>query len=191
MRRLAIGAVLLLGVLAVVFWRAGASSGGAAKKGESTGGEKSTPEAAKPSPPALARPLSSAAPASTVTPSTAPVTKRRPAKPLSGPEQLAEASLMARLREARAGGNQSLAIDLAREGNRRFPDSTNAPERHSILIHALADAERRSEVRGEAEFMVNHYPDSDWVREIEGFTGAHRHRNVRLTDAGDLQYYDP
>ena len=95
---------------------------------------------------------------------------------------------MARLREVKST-NPSLAIDLAREGNRRFPDSADAPERHSILIHALADAERRSEVRGEAEFMVNHYADSAWVREIEGFTGAHRHRNIRLNDAGQLEYY--
>jgi hypothetical protein len=37
--------------------------------------------------------------------------------------------------------------------------------------------------------MVNHYPDSDWVREIEGFTGAHRHRNLRLNDAGEVVSY--
>ena len=37
--------------------------------------------------------------------------------------------------------------------------------------------------------MVNHYPDSSWVREIEGFTGAHRHRNIRVNDAGQLEYY--
>jgi hypothetical protein len=47
----------------------------------------------------------------------------------------------------------------------------------------------RSEARGAAERMVNHYPDSDWVREIERFTGAHRHRNVRLNDAGEIEYY--
>ena len=46
-----------------------------------------------------------------------------------------------------------------------------------------------SEARGEAEYMVNHFPDSSWVREIEGFTGAHRHRNIRVNDAGQLEYY--
>jgi hypothetical protein len=109
---------------------------------------------------------------------------------LSPSDQIAEASLMARLRELKKN-NPGAAIDLAREGNRRFPDSANDPERHSILIHALADAERRGEVRGEAEFMVAHYPDSPWVQEIESFTGAHRHRNVRLTDAGAIEFYDP
>jgi hypothetical protein len=34
--------------------------------------------------------------------------------------------------------------------------------------------------------MVNHYPDSDWVREVERFTGAHRHRNASVNDAGQL-----
>jgi hypothetical protein len=32
--------------------------------------------------------------------------------------------------------------------------------------------------------MVKHYPDADWVREIERFTGAHRHRNIRANSAG-------
>lgn len=101
-----------------------------------------------------------------------------------------EVALMQRLRSVK-GSNPSLAIDLAREGNRRFPDSSDAPERASVLIHALAQLERGAEARGEAEQMVNHYPDSQWVREIEGFTGAHRHRNLRVNDAGQLEQYDP
>lgn len=98
---------------------------------------------------------------------------------------------MERLREARAAGNHSLAIELAREGNKRFAGTALAPERHSILIHSLAESDQRSEARGEAEFMVNHYPDSSWVREIEAFTGAHRHRNLMLGDAGEIVYIDP
>jgi len=111
---------------------------------------------------------------------------RRPSPPAGLPS---EASLMEQLRKARKAGKHALAIKLAREGNRRFPDTALAPERHSILVHSLADDEQRSEARGEAEYMVNHYPDSNWVREIERFTGAHRHRNVRLNDAGEIEYY--
>jgi hypothetical protein len=96
-----------------------------------------------------------------------------------------EGLLMSRLREA-AKTDSAQAIKLAEEGNRRFPDSADAPERESILIHSLASAERRNEARGRAEFMVNHYPDSEWVREIEAFTGAHRHRNLSVNDAGQL-----
>lgn len=98
---------------------------------------------------------------------------------------LDEAQLMEDLRHARTS---VIAIRLAREGNRLFPDSDFAAERASILIHSLADSEQRSEARGEAEYMVNHYPDSAWVREIEQFTGAHRHRNARLNEAGVLEF---
>ena len=93
---------------------------------------------------------------------------------------------MARLREA-AGSDPALAIQLARAGNRRFPDSPDAPERYSILIRALASKGQTSSARGEAEYMVNHFGDSTWVREIESFSGAHRHRNIRVTDAGIIQ----
>ena len=90
---------------------------------------------------------------------------------------------MARLREL-AATDSAQAVELARAGNHRFPDSAGAPERTSILIHALANLERVREARAEAEQMVNHYPDSDWVREIEGFSGAHRHRNLQVSDGG-------
>jgi len=53
----------------------------------------------------------------------------------------------------------------------------------------MVTQDKLSEGRAEAEYMVNHYPDSKWVREIEGFTGAHRHRNIRVNDAGQLEYY--
>jgi hypothetical protein len=99
---------------------------------------------------------------------------------------LKESVLMARLRSV-AGSNYPLAVELARTGNRRFPDSPDAPERTSILIHALAAQGMARDARGEAEVAVNHYPDSSWVREIEGFTGAHRHRNLILTDGGVIQ----
>jgi hypothetical protein len=100
---------------------------------------------------------------------------------------LDEAHLMERLRGIK-DSDLSRAVDLAREGNRRFPNSHDAPERASILVHALAGQDKPSEARGEAEFMVNHYADSTWVREVEQFTGAHRHRNIRVTDAGVVQY---
>ena len=99
---------------------------------------------------------------------------------------LSEPVLMARLRSV-AGSNFPLAVELARAGNRRFPDSPNAPERASILIHALAAQGMARQARGEAEYAVNHYPDSSWVSDIEGFTGAHRHRNLILTDGGVIQ----
>jgi len=185
-RLVSVAAVVV--VVAVVLWQLSESSAGRSKAPTSA----VAPEVAVPAPVAP-RPASSRAVVAPPAPSpSAPALAKiggpdahRP----SGPAELTESVLMARLRKARASGRHALAIQLAREGNRRFPDSTYAPERHSILVHSLADNEQRSEARGEAEYMVNHYPDSDWVREIERFTGAHRHRNVRLNDAGEIEYY--
>ena len=133
--------------------------------------------------------VAASAPAS---PAAAPVPTPLPVLPGSpkvvAREPLDEASLMARLGVARET-DAALTIALERDGNRRFPDSPLAVERASILIHALAGAGRSSEARGEAEDAVNRYPDSSWVREIEQFTGAHRHRNLRRNDAGQLEYY--
>lgn len=100
-----------------------------------------------------------------------------------------EGSLMAELR-AQKERDPKRALELAREGNRRFPNSPDAAERASIAIHALGALGFSAEARGEAEDMVNRYPDGQWVREVEQFTGAHRHRNVRL-NAGKLEFYDP
>jgi hypothetical protein len=96
-----------------------------------------------------------------------------------------ELQLMARLRGLK-DKDPTAAIELAREGNRRFPDTADAAERASIVVHALSALGRPSEARGEAEEMVNHYPDDHWVREVEGFMGAHRRRSVRVNDAGEL-----
>jgi hypothetical protein len=101
---------------------------------------------------------------------------------------LDEAPLMARLRSLE-GTNPELVIDLARQGNARFAESPDAPERSSILIHALASQGRSSEARGAAEDMVNRYPESAWVHEIERFTGAHRHRTARVDESGALEFY--
>jgi hypothetical protein len=95
---------------------------------------------------------------------------------------------MARLRDVK-DTDPALAVELAREGNRRYPEGDGAPERASILIHALASQGLSSQARGEAEDMVNRYPDSEWVREVERFTGAHRHRNLRLSKTGAIESY--
>jgi hypothetical protein len=83
---------------------------------------------------------------------------------------------MERLRAVK-DSNPKLAIDLAREGNARFPDGVDAPERASILVHALARDGQPSLARGEAETLVERYPDTPWAEEIEQFTGAHPHRD--------------
>jgi hypothetical protein len=176
----AIGALALAGAIAV--WHAQSAPDARPK-------EAAQPPPAEPAPP----PAPSAPPAAPPPPAAAAQNAPPPAPPPPVDVQAAvarmnEAVLMAHLREV-AKTDSAQAIELARAGNKRFPDSPDAPERTSILIHALVTQNQLSEGRAEAEYMVNHYPDSKWVREIEGFTGAHRHRNIRLNDAGQLEYY--
>jgi hypothetical protein len=73
-------------------------------------------------------------------------------------------------------GNPALALELARDGRQRYPASPHDDERARIVVRALAQQGRLSEARGEAETMVNRYPDSPWSREVEQHTGAHPRR---------------
>jgi pyruvate/2-oxoglutarate dehydrogenase complex dihydrolipoamide acyltransferase (E2) component len=170
----AIGALALAGVIAV--WHAQSEPDVLPKRA-------APPPAAAPPAPAPA-PTQPAAAAQNAPPAAPPPS----ADVQQAVARMNESVLMARLREV-ARTDSAQAIEIARAGNKRFPDSPDAPERASILIHALITQNKLSEGRAEAEYMVNHYPDSSWVREIEGFTGAHRHRNIRLNDAGQLEYY--
>jgi hypothetical protein len=170
-----LGAALVAAFVAgVAVWRVRAASRAGARDEAPAVTPAPEPAAPPPAPP----PPPPAAPA-----------PRRPVATARDLAVLDEARLMTRLRAA-AESDPALAITLAREGNRRFPDSADAPERTSILIHALSATGQSMQARGEAEAMVNHYPDSAWVREVERFTGAHRHRNVRVNDAGQIEYYD-
>jgi hypothetical protein len=73
------------------------------------------------------------------------------------------------------------ATERAREGNRRFPDSADAPERVSILIYTrLAAAGNASGAPREAEDRVDRYADSDWVREVELRSGRSNASPARI-----------
>jgi hypothetical protein len=87
-----------------------------------------------------------------------------------------EASLMAALRSL-VDVDPAKAYDLAKQGIRLFPSSADAPEMAALAVKSLARQGKRSEARGEAETMVNQYPDSPWAREVEQHTGAHPHRD--------------
>jgi len=169
--QLAIGAAVALGLVGAAVWR-----------GESARPATSREPASKSDPgvPAANDAASAADPAPSL------LVPRAPPVPTPAPQD--EASLMAQLRRL-ADEDPARAIELAREGNKRFPGSPDASERTSILIHALAREGFATEARRTAEDMVNHFPDSRWVQEIEQFTGAHRHRNVRLNADGGIEFY--
>jgi hypothetical protein len=177
---IAIGALII--AIAIAGWRALSSN--------ETSDEKTATEApaAPPAPALPAPPAQSASPPAAAAQNAAPDAAAPSARVEAMVSRMNEGVLMAHLREV-ARTDSAQTIEIARAGNKRFPDSPDAPERYSILIHALITQNQLSEGRAEAEYMVNHFPDSQWVRDIEGFTGAHRHRNIRVNDAGQLEYY--
>jgi hypothetical protein len=84
-----------------------------------------------------------------------------------------ESELLEKLRKAQDTDAYMLSYELAREGQRRFPDSENAPEFAAMVIKSLARQGKLSEARAEAETMVNRYVGTHWAREVERHTGAH------------------
>jgi hypothetical protein len=124
-----------------------------------------TPDA---SPPRQLPPDSSVPPQAAALP---PVLKK------SKPRLLTEPELMEKLRKAQDTDDYVLSYDLAREGLRRWPESSDAPEMAAMVVKSLARQGKVSEARAEAEEMVNKYAGTHWAREVERHTGAHPHVN--------------
>ena len=99
-----------------------------------------------------------------------------PAASPSSDAAIDESSLLTQLRSL-VDVDPVRAYELAKRGLALFPNSSDAPEMAALAVKSLARQGKRSEARGEAETMVNQYPDSPWAREVERHTGAHPHRN--------------
>lgn len=97
---------------------------------------------------------------------------------MTGGAKTAEEKLMEKLRRVQES-DPSLALELAREGNRLYPDSVFAAERAGRIVKSLALQGRFAEARGEAEKMVNTYPGTFWALEVERHTGAHPRRRQK------------
>jgi hypothetical protein len=89
------------------------------------------------------------------------------------PKPLTQSELLQKLRKAQDTDDYMLSYELAREGQRRFPDSPDAPEIAAMVVKSLARMGKISEARAEAETMVNKYAGTHWAREVERHTGAH------------------
>lgn len=77
-----------------------------------------------------------------------------------------EASLMQALRPLDLK-NPELALQLAREGERRFAGSADAPERAWILVRALTHLNRFDEARAEARVFVDKYRGTGWMSDLK------------------------
>jgi hypothetical protein len=92
-----------------------------------------------------------------------PAARPWPPRPPAFPD---EPSLMARLHQLKET-DPPLSLRLAREGNTRFPDSPEAPERTWIVVKSLVDLHRFDEARAEARSMVAKYPNDSYAADVQ------------------------
>jgi TolA-binding protein len=89
---------------------------------------------------------------------------------------------MAAIRDLGAS-DPARALELSREGNRRFPNSADAAERSWTICKSLAALGRSAEARDEARQMVEQYPGTSWASDVR------RHLLTQpLTDPGQRGY---
>ncbi len=103
------------------------------------------------------------APISTAAPVPEPIRRRPAAAPSAA---VTEPALMSAIRELGAA-DPARALELAREGNRRFPNSADAAERTWTICKSLAALGRFSEAQQEARQMVQQYPDTTWASDVK------------------------
>ena len=77
-----------------------------------------------------------------------------------------EAALMVRLRQL-GETDPPLSLRLAREGNARFPNSPDAPERAFVVVKSLVDMARFKEAQQEARKMLKAYPNDPRTLDVE------------------------
>jgi hypothetical protein len=124
--------------------------------------EEAVAEPARPAPPS---PPEVPAPTAAAQPPAAPLpAPPNPDKAATAPPR-GEAALMAQLRDL-SGSDPELSLRLAREGNRRFKDSPDEPERWWYVVRSLMNLSRPDEARGEARALIDKYPTSDWAQDV-------------------------
>jgi TolA-binding protein len=103
------------------------------------------------------------APPSPTAPPPEPARRAPPPRP---PWAVTEPALMSAIQELGAA-DPARALELAREGNRRFPTSADAAERAWTICKSLAALGRFSEAQQEARRMVQRYPDTTWASDVK------------------------
>jgi hypothetical protein len=97
-------------------------------------------------------------------------------------DEAVESSLMKRLHEL-AESDPPASLQLALEGNARFPASAGAPERGWIICRSLVNMQRFPEAVAEARIVVAQYPDTPWAVDVQ------RHLLVNpMTDPAERGY---
>jgi hypothetical protein len=130
-----------------------------------TGGGRPAPSAAPP-PPSPDRDLSAT---TSPTPETPDLALAPPTGDAAGET---EDQLMARLRRT-VDPRPRLALELARQAERRFPDSAHGDERSLLKMRALVHLGQIAAARDEAMSFHQRFPRSPLAAEVQRLTGAH------------------
>jgi hypothetical protein len=115
---------------------------------------------------AAAAPLAPTASASA--PATLATSEIAPGLPVAPPAE-DEASFMGRLRAA----DPTTALELAREGDRRYGSSTWADEREVRRIDALVALDRIGEAHSDALLFVQHHRSGPLFEHVANLMGVH------------------
>ncbi len=83
-----------------------------------------------------------------------------------------EAALMDRIRKDVRSDPQT-AVNLADEGEKRFPDSPLREEREALAIDALINMQKIGSARGRADFFLRRYPNGKYAAHVGNMTGVH------------------
>jgi hypothetical protein len=78
---------------------------------------------------------------------------------------------MQRIRDA-VKSNPSLAVSLAYQARRSFPDSPHAEERDALLIDGLINLQKIGAARSEAEQFLERFPNGRYAVHVFAMTGA-------------------
>jgi hypothetical protein len=102
-------------------------------------------------------------------PAAAPVDA--PGAPVTA-SKASEGDLMAAMR-ADLVTNPARALQLARDGERRYGDTRYAAERGRVAIESLVRLNQIAEARDAAEPFIRKYRGTDHARYVENLTGVH------------------
>jgi hypothetical protein len=125
---------------------------------------RAAPDAEPPSATRPAGDLASNGPVPTPTP---PV-ESPPVVPVSLAQagfELDEPALMRTLRELR-GQSPERTLQLARDGNQRFKDSSDAAERAWFIVKSLSDLGRHDEARTEGRQLLQQHRETRWAEDV-------------------------
>jgi hypothetical protein len=114
-------------------------------------------------PPAASTPVAVHAPAPV--PAPPPVIAGRSPTAAAPAPAVTESALMAAIRNLGAS-DPARTLELARDGNRRFPRSADTAERSWTICKSLAALGRASEAQVEARRLVHQYPDTTWANDV-------------------------